>query len=129
MIKLLAILLSSLLLCSSAFGQEAIPCSKYSFGGLAGTVQTVKSSTAILCGYHILNTSGATCYLQMFDTAATPTLGTTVPDQSLGFPSGSAANVSAVQPGVSFLTALKLAGTTTRTGSTPCTLDVNIWYK
>lgn len=122
-------LLFLLLFPSIVWGQAATPCSKYTFGALADSVQTVKASTAILCGYQILNTSGGVCYLQMFDTTGAVTLGTTTPSQSLGWPAGSAANIPATQPGISFTSGLKIAATTTRSGSTPCNIDVNIWYK
>lgn len=129
-IKLLLIL--CLLFPSIALAQQTPgPYNKYSFGGLVGTVQTVKATRALLGGYYIFNPAGTVCYLQIFNTAGTVTLGTTVPALSLGLPAGGAANIPATDPGVLFENAIKLASTTTRTGNTPCGtgMDVNIWYK
>jgi len=92
--KFLIFVIILLSLVSEAYAQAATPCSKYSFGGLAGTVQTVKGSPAILCGYQILNTTAAVCYLQIFDTTGAVTLGTTVPDQSLGWPASAGGGLS-----------------------------------
>jgi len=107
--------------------------SKYSFGALVGTVQTVQGTATNMGGYEILNSAATICYLQMFDaaTATSITLGTTVPDLSLGFPAGAAANIPASNPGIGFTNGLKIAATTTRAGSTPCGtgMDVNIFYK
>lgn len=106
---------------------------KYSFGALVGTVQTIKGTAATLGGYYLFNPAATACYIQMFDvaTATTVTLGTTVPDQSLGIPAGSAANIPPVSPGVNWVNGIKIASTTTRLGSTPCGTgsDVNFWYK
>ncbi len=117
-------------------GVRAMPTggyTKYTFGGLVGTVQTVKGTAATLGGYYLFNGAATVCYLQVFDaaTATAITLGTTVPDLSFGIPAGAAANIPAVRPGISFSSGIKIASTTTRAGSTPCGTgtDVNIWYK
>ena len=106
---------------------------KYTFGALVGTVQTVKGTEATLGGWQILNSAATICYLQIFDaaTATAITLGTTVPDQSFGWPAGAAANVPATFPGIAFTNGIKIAATTGRANSTPCGtgMDVNIWYK
>lgn len=106
---------------------------KYTFGALVGTVQTVKGTAATLGGWQILNSAATICYLQIFDvaTATTVTLGTTVPDQSFGWPAGAAANIPATLPGIAFANGIKIAATTTRAGSTPCGtgMDVNLFYK
>lgn len=106
------------------------PYSKYSFGGLVGTVQTVKGTAAVLGGYHIMSPAATICYIQFFDvaTATTVTLGTTVPDLSLGFNPSSAANMPTLW---NFVNGIKIAATTTRTGSTPCGtgMDVNLAYQ
>ncbi len=124
-------LLSLLLLLwtPAAFAQDAIPCLKFTAGGVTGSAVPVKTGSAIMCGYQILNTSGAVCYMQVFDSGGAVSVGATVPALSLGFPAGSAANIAATQPGIKFTSGLQIAGTTTRAGSTGCTLDVNIWYK
>lgn len=107
--------------------------SKYTFGALVGTVQTVKGTAATLGGYQLLNSAATICYLQLFDVASATsvTLGTTVPDQSFGWPAGAAANIPPATIGIAFANGIKIAATTTRAGSTPCGtgMDVNIWYK
>lgn len=102
-----------------------------SFGAVVGTVQTVKGTPATFTGYEILNSAATICYLQMFNVAnaTTVTLGTTVPKLSLGFPIGAAGNVGALNN--AFPLGIKIAATTTRTGSTPCGtgMDVNIFFR
>lgn len=105
----------------------------YSFGALVGTVQTVKGTAVTVGGFEVLNSAATICYLQLFDvaTGTTVTLGTTVPKPSLGFPAGAAGIMSPISPGLGFVNGLKIAATTTRTGSTPCGtgMDVNLWTR
>lgn len=106
---------------------------KYTFGALVGTVQTIKGTAANLGGWYLFNPANTVCYVQIFDVLAATavTLGTTVPDLSLGIPAGSAANIPASRPGINFVNGIKIASTTTRDGATPCGTgtDVNFWYK
>lgn len=108
-------------------------CTKYTFGALVGTVQTVKGTAGKLCGWQLINPAATICYLQIFDVASatTVTLGTTVPDQSFGWPAGAASNVPPSDVGIDFTLGIKIAATTTRANSTPCGtgMDVNLWYK
>ena len=94
------------------------------------TVQTVKASAGSLCGWHVFNPNTSVAYLQIFDVAGSVTLGTTTPKLSLGIPAGGGANLL-VPLGISFANTIKLACTTTETGSTaPASgLTVNIFYK
>lgn len=103
----------------------------YTFSALVGTVQTVKSTAGSLVGWYLFNPAATTCYIQIFDTAGSVTLGTTAPALSFGLPAGGAANVGSNMSGVAFANAIKIASTTTRAGSTPCGTgsDVNFWYR
>lgn len=107
--------------------------SQYRVAALVGTVQTVKGTHATLGGWQILNPAATVCYLQLFNVASATavTLGTTVPIKSIGLSAGAASTVPAVVPGIDFPLGIKIAATTTSTGSTACTVgwDVNLDYK
>jgi hypothetical protein len=99
--------------------------------GLSTTVQTVKSSAGTLGAYYCYNpNTSAAAYVQFFDTSGTVTLGTTTPVWSIGIPASSAANLDLV-PGMTFSNAIKVAATTTATGSTAPTtaIDCNFGYQ
>ena len=106
--------------------------SKIKYAAQTTTVQTVKGTAGLLGGYYCYNPNSSVAYLQIFDVASatTVTLGTTVPDLTLGIPATSGANVS-LGNGVSMVLGIKLACTTTATGSTaPASgLDLNVFYK
>lgn len=97
---------------------------------LSTTVQTVKGSAGQLYSYHCFNAAAATSYVQIFDTSGAVTLGTTTPALSLGLPAGGAGNLH-FTTGVAFANAIKVAATTTATGSSaPGTaVDCNFTYK
>ena len=98
---------------------------------LSTTVTSVKASAGQVYGWYVYNANSTACYLQVFNTASgSVTLGTTTPTMSLGIPAGGGANV-AMPNGIAFSTAISMAATTTRAGSTACTsaIDVNIQYK
>ena len=102
--------------------------------GLTTTVTTVKGSAGELGAYHCLNPNTASAYVQIFDTAGAVTLGTTVPVLSLGLPasaSGPGGGNLEWGMGIHFANAIKVAATTTATGSTaPATaLDCNFGFK
>ncbi len=95
------------------------------------TVTTVKSSAGELGAYHCLNTNASTtAYLQIFDTTGSVTLGSTVPVLSLGLPAADGGNLEWSQ-GIHFANGIKVAATTTATGSTALgtNLDCNFAYK
>lgn len=99
-------------------------------GAVTTTVVSVKSSAGQLYGYHIGNSNTTACYLQMFNVASgSVTLGTTTPTRSLFIPASFGA-ARTLNPGAAFGTAISIAATTTRAGSTACTntLDVDIDY-
>lgn len=78
----------------------------------------------------VMNTTAAAAYLQMFNrSAASVTLGTTAPDHVIPVLASGGAVISFGEgwrfPGGGVLnTALSIAGTTTRTGSTGAAIDV-----
>jgi hypothetical protein len=106
--------------------------SKIKYAAQTTTVQTPKGTAATFGGYYIYNPNATVAYLQVFDaaTATTITLGTTVPDMIFAIPAASAANIE-ITCGVNMTNGIKLACTTTATGSTaPGTgLDMTIFYK
>lgn len=104
--------------------------SKVKYTAQTTTVQTVKSGAGTWGGYFIYNPNTSVAYLQVFDNSGTITLGTTTPDMVYGIPAGQGANVE-ISNGVGMTNAIKLACTTTATGSTAPTtgLDMTIYYK
>jgi hypothetical protein len=98
--------------------------------GLTTTVTTVKSSAGELGAYHCLNPNASAAYVQIFDTSGAVTLGSTVAVLSLGLPASSGGNLEWTI-GLHFNNAIKVAATTTATGSTaPSTaVDCNFAYK
>jgi hypothetical protein len=106
--------------------------SKIKYAAQTTTVQTPKGTAATFGGYYVYNPNATVSYVQVFDVAnaTTVTLGTTVPDMIFAIPASSAANLE-VSNGVNMALGIKLACTTTATGSTaPATgLDMTILYK
>lgn len=98
---------------------------------LGTTVVTVKSGAGELGAYHCINpNSAAIAYIQVFDTSGAVTLGSTVPVLSLGLPASDGGNLEWGM-GVHFANAIKVAATTTATGSTALGTnpDCNFAYK
>jgi len=95
----------------------------------AGGVQ-VKGSAGTFGGYFCYNPNSTVTYLQVFDLATSVTLGTTRPDLVFGIPANSATNLE-ITLGINMANAIKIAATTTASGSTaPGTgMDVTIFYK
>ncbi len=104
--------------------------SKVKYAAQTTTVQTVKGSAGKLLGWYLYNPNSSVAYVQIFDVSGAVTLGTTAPDLTLGIPAGSAANLMDAV-GLDFANAIKIACTTTATGSSaPSTgLDCNFFYK
>ncbi len=104
--------------------------SKQQYTAQTTTVQTVKSSAGTFGGYYVYNPNSSVAYVQVFDNSGTVTLGATTPDMVYGIPPLSAANLEVVN-GVNMANAIKLACTTTSTGSTAPTtgLDLTVYYK
>ena len=89
------------------------------------------NTPGIVAGWYIYNPNNVVTYVQFFNLQASAvTLGTTAPAYSIGIPALSAANLMS-PTGIAHTTAISIAATTTRAGSTaPGTaIDMNIFYK
>ena len=84
------------------------------FSALTNTVVQVRGHACVLESYSIVNPAAATTFIQMFDSLATPTLGTTVPTLSLGVPT---IQSETLQADTFFQLGLWVAATTTATGN------------
>ncbi len=85
----------------------------------------VKATATNLYGYHLYNPNSVAIYIQMFNaTSASVTLGTTTPDDVLVVPPAGVLDTPAFVPPHAFGTALTVAATTTATGSTAPTTDL-----
>jgi hypothetical protein len=97
---------------------------------LTNTAVVVKGSAGTLMSVEIFNPSAAVTYIQIFNVAAASvTLGTTVPNKSIGVGIGQSLTIP-FPMGLAFGTAISCAATTTATGNTaPATAAVvNIDY-
>lgn len=98
---------------------------------VSGTKTTVTAVPSRVLGYHLMNTTAAIAYVQVFDKlAANVTVGTTTPDFVIPL----AANGSAILPispkpanPISFSTGCVIACCTSRSNSTGAAVDVLIW--
>jgi hypothetical protein len=110
---------------------SATGLSLYSNTALSTTVAQVKGTSARSYDIHVDNGNAAMTYIQCFNVpaATTVTLGTTTPDLVLGIPGNGVLDKSMAYP-YSFSNGLKIAATTTPTGSTaPGTaLNVSLGY-
>ena len=74
-----------------ASGRAPAPYTPFKFVNLQTTPQQVKgtggtSTPGGISGYHITNNSATIRYVKFYDTAAAPTVGTTIPVLTLGVP-------------------------------------------
>lgn len=92
---------------------------------LSTTVTTVAGAPATLDSYYCWNPNSSVAYVQVFDISGAVTLGVSTPKWSMGIPPTAGANLSNVN--LTFANAVKVAATTTATGSTATTtpLDCN----
>lgn len=98
-------------------------------GSVGATPTAIKAAAGQLYGYHLFNTTAAVAYVQIFNVAhGSVTLGTTAPTLSIGIPASGGVTVN-FDKGIAFDTAISFGCTTTRTGSTGATCDVNFFYK
>jgi hypothetical protein len=103
--------------------------------GTIGNTKTdigVANTAGQVGGWYFYNPNVSVAYVQFFNAQASAvTLGTTAPAYSLGIPAGGAATVAAGMVGIQHATAISIAITTTRSGSTntTSTVDYNIFYK
>jgi hypothetical protein len=109
----------------------AAPTNPY-FNAALTAAATVTSSNGHYYGYDLHNPNVSVCYLQIFSTT-TPTLGTTVPVNSIPVPATSRAALTSPMSSLGPTAGgapISIAATTTPTGSTLCTtgMVVNTWY-
>jgi hypothetical protein len=117
----------------SAALAEAAGGVDFKSGSIAATktdIGTANTPTGLF-GWYFYNPNASAAYVQIFNAQASAvTLGTTTPDMVITLPAGAGANV--MNPlGIKFGTALSIAVTTTRTGSTGVgsTVDYTMFYK
>lgn len=85
---------------------------------IAGTKTTVKAAPAKVHAIHLVNTTGSTAYLQVFNKlAADVTVGTTVADFAIRLAANATFTLPLTMP-LDFSVGVVVAGTTTSTGST-----------
>ena len=91
--------------------------------------KVVKASEALLFGWHIKNVAAAATYVQVFNkaTLASVTLGTTVPDFTIGIPSLGTSDM-ALPVGIVMNTGIVVFSTTTVGGSTAGETDCTFFY-
>lgn len=92
------------------------------------SVQVKASGAAYLYALNVVNTTGATAYLQLFGTA-TASLGTTSPTWVVRVPGTSSVTFASSLPIAIAGSGLCLGGTTTSTGGTPAVLSVSLGYR
>jgi len=100
-------------------------------GSIQATATAVKATAGQLYAYDIYNGGSAVSYMQLFNaTTANVTLGSTTPTASIAIPATSRATFT-TELGIAYATAITVAFTTTRTGSTnpSANCDYNIYYK
>lgn len=103
-------------------------------GSVTSTKTQVKGSGGTIYGITCVNNGTAIAYLQVFNkTSSSVTVGTTAPDYVVPIPApASGSNGAGIREeyakGLSFGTGITVACTTTRTGSTSATADVNVNY-
>lgn len=98
----------------------------YFANAVKGTVLTISGSAGKFAYTDLINTDGAPVYLQVFDTTGAVTLGTTAPTFVIPYAANAtAANGSTERGehelGYAITAGIKIAATTTPTGSTPST--------
>jgi hypothetical protein len=86
--------------------------SVYRLVSAAGTnAASIKASAGQVYGWYLYNTASAMRVVKLYDTASTPTVGTTTPKLTIPIPAGSGANVEYTQ-GIAFSSGIGI-GTTT----------------
>lgn len=121
----------------STLNVSAIAANANGYSVATGTIGNTKTdigtanTAGIVAGWYIYNPNNSVAYVQFFNLQASAvTLGSTAPFYSIGIPALSAANL--ISPtGITHSTAISIAVTTTRAGSTNVgsTVDYNIYYK
>jgi len=98
-------------------GDTWLPYGNAALTNTAGGVQ-VKGAAGAVGAITIYNPSNAVAFVQFFDLASAVTLGTTTPTFVVGVPTLVSFYFTIPQGGLSFANAIKIAATTTATGST-----------
>lgn len=97
--------------------------------GTTNTGVNVKASAGTLSMVHCYNPNASVAYIQFYNNAGTPTVGTAV-QLAFGVPATNSTGFALPVNGIQFTTGIAVAATTTATGSTaPGTaLDCNVAY-
>lgn len=111
--------------------------STYSFTGISGgnalltTAQKIKSTTSVLRALDFYNPNFSIVWVQIYNSATAPALGTSVPALSYPIPAGGWWDKSFDAVGIEFANGLYIAATTTQAGGiTPGTgLSGNVYYQ
>jgi hypothetical protein len=100
------------------------------FQNASGASVNIKASAGNLYGFSLTNETAAVAYIEFFDTASTPTLGTTAVVFAIKLPAS--ANIT-IPPGDialrNFTTGIGFAVTTTENGSTTASVTGMIFYQ
>jgi hypothetical protein len=111
---------------------SALAAAAYStkFQNASGAAVNLKASAGNLYGFSLTNETAAVAYIEFFNTAATPTLGTTAVVFAIKLPASS--NVT-IPPGeialMNFTTGIGFGCTTTENGATAASVTGMIFYQ
>lgn len=124
LILCMLLLQAALVFLTPAASQVATPTFTPNYGsanflanGLTNTSKTIKAARGRLGWISCYNPNSTAAYLQFYDLATAPNVGTTVPTLAIGMAQASAFTLP-FPIGANFLNAIKVAATTTATGST-----------
>jgi hypothetical protein len=96
----------------------AAPVLVADYTGVLATPIQIRGTSCDVCGYHIFNASNATAFVQFYDSAIAPTVGTTVAKWCVGIPTVQQAFMPLPVAGLLFRDGLWIAATTTASGNT-----------
>lgn len=88
--------------------------------GVTGVLATpifVRAGACDLCGYSLYNSSTGTAFVQFYDSALAPTVGTTVSAWSVGMATATPSTLAFQISGLRFVNGLWVAATTTAAGT------------
>jgi hypothetical protein len=94
-----------------------------------GLQQSVKAAAGVLFGVQIINDSGATCYVQVFNAAAGVTLGTEEPIMEFRVATAAQENPPIPARGIAFGTGIRIASTTLEKGSVASAAGVMVFVQ
>lgn len=90
------------------------------------TVQNLTTFTDVLMALTIMNSSAASAFVNFYDIAGAPVVGTTVPDLEVLVPAATTLNVQLSVNGMNFFNAIKTASVTTDNGATGSAAGVHV---